>query len=511
MVAQNQVRKRTAGCLVHDAFVEQARLVPEAIAVVDSGSPLSFGELDRRSRSLARYLKRHGVGPEVPVGVCARRSTDVVVALLGILRAGGVYVPLDPEYPLERLSFMIDDAQVNIVLVQRGTRVSLPAQIQTIEIGPQLYEEDENEIPLSVLPENLAYIIYTSGSTGTPKGVMISHEAIANTLAWLQDTFHCSPDDVIAHKTSISFTDSIWELLWPLLGGCQLVVIEEQVSQFPRLLLQHLRQHDVTVTQFVPAQMRLFLDEVERSGMADSLPRLRWVFNGGEALPPALAREWYRAFPNTRIANAYGMTESAIYGTNSVVEPRDNGEPQVLIGSPISNERAYVLDSADRPCAKLSPGEIHLAGVSLARGYFGRSDLTAERFVPDPFGPSGSRMYRTGDLGKLLETGEIECLGRLDRQVKVHGARVELGEVEAALAKHPNVRQAVALARREGADNQIVAYYTYRMNDPGRHGLYQFLAGKLPGFMIPASLVPMESFPLSHNGKVDRRRLAALE
>ena len=511
MVTENQVRKRSASCLVHDAFLEQTRLAPEAIAVVGSGGALSFAELDSYSMSLARHLRRHGVGPEVPVGVCAMRSAEVVVVLLGILRAGGIYVPLDPEYPPERLRFMMDDAKVNTVLVQRGLRVSLPSRINAIEIGPELFEEDGDETPVSVLPENLAYIIYTSGSTGTPKGVMISHAAISNTLDWLQDTFHLTAADVVAHKTSISFTDSIWELLWPLLASSKLVVIEEKVSQFPRLLLQHLRQHGVTVTQFVPAQMRLFLDEVERTAKPDPLPRLRWVFNGGEALPPALARDWYRAFPNTRIANAYGMTESAIYGTNWIVEPCDDGEPPVLVGRPISNERAYVLDTADQPCPPLCSGEIHLAGASLARGYFARPDLTAERFVPDPFGPAGSRMYRTGDLGRQLEGGDIVCLGRLDRQVKIRGARVELGEVEAALGRHPNVRQAVVMARREGTDNQIVAYYTYRENDPGPRGLYRFLADKLPGFMIPAFLVPMESFPLSHNGKVDRRRLASPE
>jgi amino acid adenylation domain-containing protein len=508
MVPESQIRQHGESYLIHAAFMKQARLGPEAIAVVGSNAALSYAELDRHSKSLARYLRRHGAGPEVPVGVCARRSAEVVVALLGILRAGGVYVPLDPEYPPERLRFMMDDAKVNTVLVQRGTRVSLPSRINAIEIGPVLFEEDGDDISVSVLPENLAYIIYTSGSTGTPKGVMVSLAAISNTLDWLQDTFHLTTADVVAHKTSISFTDSIWELLWPLLAGSRLVVIEEKVSQFPRLLLQQLRQHDVTVTQFVPAQMRLFLDEVERAAKPDPLPHLRWVFNGGEALPPALARDWYRSFPNTRIANAYGMTESAIYGTNWIVEPGD-GEPTVLVGRPISNERAYVLDTTDQPCPPLCSGEIHLAGASLARGYFGQPDLTAERFVPDPFGPAGSRMYRTGDLGRQLEGGDIDCLGRLDRQVKVHGARVELGEVEAALGKHPNVRQAVVMARREGTDNQIVAYYTYRKNDPGPRGLYRFLADKLPGFMIPAFLVPMESFPLSHNGKVDRRRLAS--
>ena len=500
-----------AGRLIHDAVAEQARLAPGAVAVVGPDTTLSYAELDRRARALTRRLRELGVGPEVPVGVCSPRSAAVVAALLGIVRAGGVYVPLDPTYPPERLAFMLEDAGVDTVLVWPGVCASLPARVHAIELGPELFEGDEGDAAdCPVSPENLAYIIYTSGSTGVPKGVMVSHAAMSNTLAWLQDTFRLGPEDVVAHKTSISFTDSIWELLWPPLVGSRLVVIEENVSQFPRLLVRRLRQHGVTVTQFVPAQMRLFLDEVERVADPDPLPSLRWVFNGGEALPPALAGDWYRAFPQTRIANAYGMTESAIYGTNWVVEPVD-GEPTVLVGRPIANERAYVLDRDDEPCPPLCLGEIHLAGASLARGYLGRPGLTAERFVPDPFGPPGSRMYRTGDLGRHLAGGEIACLGRLDRQVKVHGGRVELGEVESALAQHPDVRQAVVVARRQGADNQLVAYYTRRAADPGPRELYRFLAGKLPGFMIPAFLIPLESFPLSHNGKVDRRRLVEPE
>jgi non-ribosomal peptide synthetase component F len=288
--------------------------------------------------------------------------------------------------------------------------------------------------------------------------------------------------------------------------GSRLVVIDENASRFPRLLLQRLRRHAVTITQFVPAQMRLFLDEVERTANPDPLPGLRWVFNGGEALPPMLARDWHRAFPRARIANAYGMTESAIYGTNWILEKGD-GEPAVLVGRPIANERAYVLDRDDQPCPQSDVGEIHLAGHSLARGYFGRPDLTAERFVPDPFGPAGSRMYRTGDLGRQLFTGDIACLGRLDRQVKVRGSRVELGEIEAALAKHPRVRQAVVLAKRRGDDNEIVAFYTFRAGDPGAGELVRFLVDTLPGFMIPEVLVPMKSLPLNPNGKVDRRHL----
>lgn len=485
--------------MIHDRILGRVLHQPEAMAF----DGLTFGELRRRSGTLARRLRDLGVGPEVAVGVCSRRSPVVVTAFLAILRAGGVYVPLDPEYPPERLAFMIRDAGVRVILSHGAGPAAALGNV--VELTPDLFEGDELDAS-DVLPDNLAYIMYTSGSTGVPKGVMITHAAIANTIAWMQDAYPLRENDVVAHKTSISFTDSIWELLWPPLAGARLVVIGENDTKFPRLLLQRLREHRVAVTQFVPAQMRLFLDEVDRTGDPDPLPDLRLVFNGGEALPASLARDWFRAFPRTRIGNAYGMTESAIYGTNFVVEPAD-GEPTVLVGSAIANERAYVLDPSGNPCAPNVIGEIHLAGESLARGYHRRPDLTAERFVPDPYGPAGSRMYRTGDLGRRLPSGDIDCLGRLDRQIKVHGGRVELGEVEAALAQHPDVRQAVVVARRVGADHQLAAFYTYRNGDPGSRELYRFLAAKLPPFMIPALLVPMESLPLTVNGKIDRPRL----
>jgi amino acid adenylation domain-containing protein len=483
--------------VIHDRILERALHTPDAIAV----DGLTFVELRRRSGALARRLREMGIGPEVAVGVCSRRSPVVVTAFLAILRAGGVYVPLDLGYPPERLELMVRDAGVRVILGD-GTR---DAGVPVLELSPDLFEGDELETT-GVLPENLAYIMYTSGSTGVPKGVMITHAAIANTIAWMQDAYPLRESDVVAHKTSISFTDSIWELLWPPLAGARLVVIDENDTRFPRLLLQRLREHHVAVTQFVPAQMRLFLDEVNRAGDPDPLPDLRLIFNGGEALPASLARDWFRAFPGTRIANAYGMTESAIYGTNFVVEPAD-AEPTVLIGRAITNERTYVLDPSDKRCPPNVIGEIHLAGESLARGYHRRPDLTAQSFVPDPYGPPGTRMYRTGDLGRQLPSGDIDCLGRLDRQIKVHGGRAELGEVEAALAQHPEVRQAVVVARRVGADHQLAAFYTYRRGDPGARELYRFLAAKLPSFMIPALLVPMENLPLTVNGKVDRPRL----
>jgi amino acid adenylation domain-containing protein len=496
---------REAMHLVHDAIAEQARGTPDAVAVVAAGGTLTCGELERRSRALARRLRDHGAGPEVPIGVCARRSLEVVPAVIGILRAGAAYVPLDPGYPPARVALMIADAGVQTVLVEPGTRVALPPHVRVIPLAPEVFSGD-GPLDVTVLPDNLAYVMYTSGSTGVPKGVMITHAAMRNTLAWMQDAYPLCARDVVAHKTSISFTDSIWELLWPPLAGARLAVIDDHDARFPRLLLGRLRHHGVAVTQFVPAQMRLFLDEADRAGDPDPLPKLRWVFNGGEALPPSLARDWFRRFPRTRIANAYGMTESAIYGTNFVVEPAD-GEPVVLVGHPIANERAYVVDRDGQPCPPLCPGEIHLAGESLARGYLGRPDLTATHFVPDPWGPPGSRMYRTGDLGRRLATGELSCLGRLDRQVKVHGGRVELGEVEAALARHPAVRQAVVTARRDGADHQLTAYYTWRDADPGARELHRFLSSSLPSFMVPARLVAVASFPLTVNGKIDRDRL----
>jgi amino acid adenylation domain-containing protein len=491
--------------LVHAALEEQARRTPDAVAVIAGDGQLTYAELERRSRSLALRLRALGAGPEVPIGVCAHRSLEAVIAVFGVLRAGAVYVPLDPGYPAARLELMIADSGVRTVLTHPVAGAALPLSVRTIALTEQLFDDDEALEALGH-PDNLAYVMYTSGSTGAPKGVMISHRAIDNTLTWMQAAYPLRAAEIVAHKTSISFTDSIWELLWPSWAGATLAVIAENDTRFPRLLLQRLRQQQVAVTQFVPAQMRLFLDELDRAAQDDPLPALRVVFNGGEALPPALARDWFRRFPRTRIANAYGMTESAIYGTNFVVEPAD-GEPRVLIGAPILNERAYVLDDAGDLCPPLAVGELHLAGESLARGYLAQPALTAERFVPDPFGPPGARMYRTGDLGQRLDDGQLACLGRLDRQVKVHGARVELGDVEAALARHPEVRQAVVLAQRVGMDHQLSGFYTYRDADPGPRELVRFLSQALPPYMVPSRLVAVPTFPLTVNGKIDRNQL----
>jgi amino acid adenylation domain-containing protein len=504
--------------LVHQPLAERARRQPARVAAIGGdGRTLCYGELERRSRALAHQLRQLGAGPEVPIGLCAHRSLEAVIAVFGILRAGAAYVPLDPAYPRDRLALMIADSGIATALVEPGVAAALPPALRALALPPCDGDGDGDDPPPldeRAHPDGLAYVMYTSGSTGAPKGVMISHAAICNTLRWMQRAYPLGEDDVVAHKTSISFTDSIWELLWPQLAGAQLAVIGEQEARFPRLLLAALARRGAAITQFVPAQMRMFLDEVERAaagGARPPLPALRLVWNGGEALPPSLARDWFRRFPATRIANAYGMTESAIYGTTFTVVPAEGGppegEPVVRIGVPIDGERAYVLDGEGRRCAPTAIGELHLAGESLSRGYLGRPDLTAERFVPDPFGPAGARMYRTGDLGRRDAGGELECLGRLDRQVKVHGARVELGEIEETLARHPEIRQAVVLARREGVDHRLTAYYSWRHEDPGARALHRFLSLALPSYMVPSALIAVASFPLTVNGKIDRGRL----
>lgn len=523
----NQTARELPGgrALVADAIFAQARRTPTAIAASDGATALTYRQLARASAALARRLREYGAGPEEIVGVCAPRSLETLVSFLAVLRAGAAYLPLDPAYPKPRLELMLRDAKVRLVLV--GPEVALPGLDVPTLVMPALPggdgdgdgdddgDDDGADSDLDAVraggddapaPDSLAYIMYTSGSSGAPKGVMISHAALRNTLGWMQEAYPLTCDDVIAHKTSISFTDSIWELAWPLTVGARLVVIDEGRARFPRRLVESLAEHQVTVTQFVPAQMRLFLDEVERSGDAARLPALRLVFNGGEMLPAPLAGEWFHWFPRTCIANAYGMTESAIYGTNFVVRP-GAGDPLVLIGRPIANERAYVLDAQGRPCPPLCVGEIYLGGESLSRGYLGRPGLTAERFVPDPLGPPGARMYRTGDLGRWTADGQLVCLGRADRQVKVRGGRVELAEVEVALARHPSVREAVVLARRVGDDHRLVAYYTARGADPGARALHAFLSAGLPAYMVPSAFHLLEHMPLTVNGKVDRPRL----
>lgn len=508
---------------LHQHVEAQAARTPDAVALTFGEERLTYAELNVQANRLAHYLRELGVGPEVLVGICMPRSIEAIVGVLAILKAGGAYLPLDPTYPEARLGLMMEDAAVPLVLtadaLPAGLRptaqvVSLTAERETIARRPS------GNLQVDVSPQQLAYVIYTSGSTGRPKGVEITHAAVLNTLLWLQDTFVLTADDVVAQKTALSFTDSVQEIFWTLIAGARLAVLSDVAARDPNLLRQRLREERVTYTQFVPAQMTAFLAAAEAAGDHD-LPRLRWIFNGGEALPLHLAQAWYGVFPEATIANIYGMTESAIYATSYIVENSpDLAERGILVGKPIANARVFVLNESGQPCPINVVGELYIGGVGIARGYRSQPELTRERFVPDPFDDDpDAKLYKTGDCVCFRADGSLEYVGRQDHQVKIRGIRVELGEIEAGLARHPAVRQAVVMLRRDAvattgqndpSDARLVAYVVPRAQPwPTVSELRQHLQGFLPAYMTPSAFVPLDRLPLTPSGKVDRRALPA--
>ncbi|MBW8875033.1 MAG: non-ribosomal peptide synthase/polyketide synthase [Acidobacteria bacterium] len=497
---------------LHGLFHAQAERSWERTAVVLGEQEMTYGELRRRSAALARHLRAAGVDTDTRVGLCVPRSFDMVVGMLGVLEAGGAYVPLDPAYPAERLAFMVDDARAEVVLTQRGLAAGLPAGCRRVcldepgtfpEGFPAGFPAGMDGAPAG-LPDSLAYVIYTSGSTGRPKGVMISHRAILNRLLWMQHAFPLGPDDRVLQKTSYSFDASVWEIFSPLLAGACLVLAEPDGHRDPAYLVAAAAAHGVTHLQFVPSQLETVLDE---PGLAAAGRSLRRVFCGGEALSAELCARFFARL-DAALCNLYGPTEVAIDATfhpclPDVLAAGAKGAP---IGRPLANVRSHVLDRAQRRLAPGLPGELYVAGAGLARGYFGRPALTAERFLPDPWSPApGGRLYRSGDLARLRPNGELEYLGRVDGQVKVRGFRIELGEIEAVLASHPAVREGVVAVRGQ----QLAGYAV-----PGGAGepptaseLRAFLAARLPEFMVPSALMILKTLPRLPNGKLDRGAL----
>ncbi|MBV8235159.1 MAG: amino acid adenylation domain-containing protein, partial [Acidimicrobiia bacterium] len=438
----------------------------DALAVVTSrseaGPVLSYAELDARANQLAHHLRQRGAGPDVLVGLCVDRSADMVVGLLGILKAGAAYVPLDPDYPKARLSFMLEDAGAPILVTRHRFRGLIA------EPGPCVVEFDTDRDAIAasprhaldsgVSPEHLAYVIYTSGSTGRPKCAMIPHRALANHMRWMQHTFAITPADRVLQKTPFSFDASVWEFYLPLLTGGTLVLAGPDDHRDVEALVAAIRRQRVTILQGVPSLLRMLV-EVDGLREADSL---RYVFSGGEPLTAEL-RDRLFAVTGAAVCNLYGPTEACI-DTTFYVCPRDEegsaDRSAVPIGRPIWNATAYVLDEHRQPVPVGVPGELYLGGIPLGRGYWNRPELTAERFLPDPFpGEPGARLYRTGDLARFLGDGNLEYLGRLDAQVKLRGYRIELGEIEAAIQANPAVAGAVVVVRDDQpGDTRLVAY-----------------------------------------------------
>ena len=492
---------------IHQLFEAQVERTPDAVAVVFEDEQATYRELNRRANQLAHHLQKLEVGPEVLVGMCVERSLDMVVGLLGILKAGGAYVPLDPAFPSERLALMLEDAQVPLLLTQQRLLLRLPrhgAQVVCLDTDAAALTQHSEANPVTeATSDNLAYVIYTSGSTGRPKGVQILHRAVVNFLLSMRQQPGLTAEDSWLAITTLSFDIAALELFLPLLVGARLIVASRETAADGAALAETLTRARVSVMQATPITWRLLL----AAGWQGN-PDLK-ILCGGEALPPDLAQQ---LLPRAvSLWNLYGPTETTIWSTVCQIKP---GDEVISIGRPIANTQVYLLDPQLQPVPVGVPGELYIGGDGLARGYLNRAELTAERFIPHPFSDEpGARLYKTGDLARYRADGTIEHLGRLDYQVKLRGFRIELGEIEAVLAQHLAVRQAVVVAREDvPGDKRLVAYVVPQPHQmPTISGLRGYLQAKLPDYMVPSAFVLLEAFPLTPNGKVDRRALPAPE
>ena len=497
-------------CL-HQLFEQQVECRPEAVALVSEDEHLTYGELNRRADQLAHYLQSLGVGPDVLVGLCLPRSPGLIVSVLGILKAGGAYVPLDPGYPPERLTFMLADARVSVLLTQQ----ELVEQFPEHQLRLVCIDSDREAIATAdvargfrkVCAENLAYVIYTSGSTGQPKGVMVSHRAIGNRLFWGRLACQLTERDHLLQVASFSFDIALWEILGPLQSGARLVLAKTGGYEDPAYLTSLLLREQITVAHFVPTLLSLLVETADFARCQS----LRWILYGGEASSSELPRNVLRRL-DTRLQHFYGPTEASINATCWLCQgEQDTGS--VSIGQPISNTQIYLLDKEFRPVPVGVAGEIYIGGEGLAYGYSGRADITAERFVPNLWSQRpGARLYRTGDLARYLSNGDLVYIGRSDEQVKLRGYRIEPGEIEANLKMLPAVRDAVVLLQEErSGEKRLVGYVVLHPTQVCSIGeLRRSLQERLPRYMVPASFILLDELPLTPNGKIDRRVLSTL-
>jgi amino acid adenylation domain-containing protein len=502
---------------IHQLFEAQVERTPDAIAVVFQDRELTYGQLNRRANQLAHHLRALGVGPEIPVGICLKDSMEVVVGLLGTLKVGGVYVPLDPAYPKERIAFMLEDAKVPIILTEERLLTQLPehsAKVECLDSDWEAIAQESAENPIcSAIPTNLAYVIYTSGSIGQPKGVLISHASIADHCRIVQRYYELDPSDGVLQFASLSFDLSLEQILPTLIVGARLVMMGADVWRTTDFH-KKVAALKLTVLNLPTGYWQELAREWADLGKLVPNVQPRVFIVGGDTMLPEFLEVWQRTPTNSvRLINAYGPTETTITATAFDVTSRLH-ERQTLqripIGRPLPNRESYILDKYGSPVPVGIPGELHIGGACLARGYLNRADLTAEKFVPNPFNAeAGARLYKTGDLACYLADGNIEFLGRVDRQVKIRGLRIEPGEIEAVLRQHSSVRETVVIAREDAAgEKQLVAYVVApREARPTPGELRGFLKKKLPDYMVPAVYVPLDALPLMPNGKVDRGAL----
>lgn len=491
---------------IHQAVEAQCRKTPDKIALVFEGQELTYRELNARAYWLAVYLQELGVKPDVLVGICVERSIEMVVGILAILKAGGAYVPLDPTYPIERLNYMVQDTKIGVLLTQSHLDLDLTDSqpLQTIYLDQWASGDKSNsQLKHYLVPNSLAYVIYTSGSTGKPKGVQIEHRTAINLLTAMVDGKPgITAEDTLLSVTTICFDISVVELFIPLMVGARLILVSRRVAADGRQLCQALTRFEVTLMQATPVTWQLLL-----ASRWQGSPRLK-ILSGGEPLTKELARQ---LLPRcAQLWNLYGPTEATIW--SSAYRVTSLSHP-ISIGRPLNNVKYYILDSHLRPLPVGVPGELHIGGDCLARGYLNRSELTAAKFIKDPFNDrQDARLYKTGDLARYFEDGTVDCLGRLDRQVKIRGFRLEIGEIEAIIGQHPNIKEAVVIDVDDPSGNKcLVAYLVVGDRTPLVRELRDFLRQQLPAYMIPSAFVIVDILPQTLNGKIDRLALPPVD
>ena len=497
---------------IHTAFEQQAARTADAVAVFCEDEQLTYRQLNQSSNLLARRLIEQGVNPGDLVGILIERSLPMVIGLLGILKAGAAYVPLDPSYPKQRLAFMLEDSQVRRVVTTREFRELIRGSgvdAVMLDTGTAPAEEGGSDNPsVSLPPEARAYVIYTSGSTGAPKGVEGTHRASMNRFAWMWEKYPFAAGETCCQKTPLGFIDSIWEIFGPLLRGVQNLIVPEKAMIDLEHFVQLLTQYQVTRLVLVPSLLRVLLEQV--NNLQERLPSLKLWSCSGELLPPDLAKRFLAVMPRATLLNLYGSSEVAADVTWHEITNQDE-DSSVPIGKPIQNTQLYILDRYLNPVPLGVRGEICVGGDCLALGYWRRPELTSERFVANPFRSTNSAavLYRTGDHGRYLPDGNVEYLGRTDGQVKIRGIRLELGEIEAVLASHPLLHSAVVILAGADAEQRLVAYLVTRDGRaPVANELRRFLRSKLPDYMVPSDYTIVDALPLLPNGKVDRRAVS---
>ncbi|HEY0734189.1 MAG TPA: amino acid adenylation domain-containing protein, partial [Herpetosiphonaceae bacterium] len=526
----------TRGCL-HQLFEAQVERSPEAIAACCNDATITYRQLNQQANRLARQLIEQGVGPDVVVGLAVDRGLPLLVAIIGIFKAGGAYLPLNHLDPAERLAKALSQSGIRLILAEPSLQPILSEALDLcpVERRPQVVLLDDllqrdgadDNLPVRAQPDNLAYVFFTSGSTGQPKGAMVQQKGMLNHCYAKLVDLDLNAADTIAQTASPWFDVSVWQLLAPLLVGGRVEIIKNEIVRQPARLLETIAGKQITILELVPSLLQLLLEHAERLGaQRPTLPALRWAISTGEALPPQICRHWFAVYPGIPLLNAYGPTECSDrvshFPMHAAISPRATTIP---IGHPIANTQLYILSEQMQPVPAGMAGELYVGGMGVGRGYLNDPARTAASFVPHPFNGAGARLYRTGDLVRLTPDAQIEFLGRVDFQVKISGVRVEMGEIEAVLEEHPAVRRAVVTARDDAEGRQRLVAYVVPQAEPAlasgqlhaeqqhslRAQLRAFVQQRLPPHMLPAAFVQLDALPLTPNGKVNRRALPATD